>query len=276
MSDGTVRIIAGLLEARSGQQLAVSRRWRIETALRPLMQERGFATLDGLVAGLLNDAGGLADAVVDALLNNETYFFRDLASFRQVESRALTRLAAARAATRRLRVWSAGCSTGQEAYTLAMLFAEAPAQWAGWRIDIVATDLSRAAIARARYGEYSQLEIQRGLPVGLMLRYFTSDGDMWRIDPALARMVRFHVHNLVDRPPGGPFDLILCRNVLFYLTPDVRRLVYGRLASAIAPDGGLMLGAGETVLGNSDAFVSDFECRGIYRPRIEVPAARTG
>ncbi len=277
MSDLSLRVLADLLEARSGQRLADGRRWRLDVTLGPLLRERGYRNLDQLVAALVADGHGrLADAVVDALLNNETFFFRDAAAFALVEQRALVRLAAARADAKRLRIWSAGCSTGQEAFSLAMIFADAAERWRGWQIDIIGTDLSRTAIARARAGLYSQFEIQRGLPVGSMLRHFRQEGDGWRIDPALARTVHFQVRNIVDPPPGGAFDLILCRNLLFYLLPAMRKLACARLAAAIAPDGALMLGAGETVIGNTDAFVSDYEARGLYRPRVSVPEPRPG
>ena len=209
MSESARRILSDLLEARSGQKLAHERRWRLDVALGPLLRERCYRGLDQLVAALIPDGHGeLAAAVVDALLNNETFFFRDTNSFALMENRALVRLAAARADVRRLRIWSAGCSTGQEAYSLAMMFANAAERWKDWKIDIVATDLSRSAIAQARAGTYSQFEIQRGLPVGDMLRHFTKQGERWCVAPGIARAVRFQVHNIVDPAPGGLFDLI--------------------------------------------------------------------
>ena len=151
ISDGAVRILAGLLTARTGQQLSVGRRWRIEAALRPLMAEHAAPSLDLLVGKIVSgEHPRLADEAIEALLNHETFFYRDIAAFRQLEAQGLMRLHAARAATKRLRVWSAGCSTGQETYTLAMMFADRPDRWAGWTIDILGTDLSPVAVARAR------------------------------------------------------------------------------------------------------------------------------
>jgi chemotaxis protein methyltransferase CheR len=272
ISDGAVRILAGLLEARTGQQLAAGRRWRIDAALRPLLQGFGAPTLEALALRIVSGAEPhLTDAVIEALLNHETFFYRDVRSFHLLAEQGLGRLHEARRAERRLRVWSAGCSTGQEVYTLAMLFADQPERWAGWQIEIFGTDLSAAAIARARAGRYSQFEIQRGLPVVQMLRCFDQRGDDWYVAEDLRRAVSFRTHNLVEAPPAGRFDVILCRNVLLYFSADVRRLVFGRLASAIAPDGLLMLGAGETVMGQTDQFVSDFACRGFFRRRIENP-----
>lgn len=276
ISDGSIHILAGLLEARTGQQLSVGRRWRIETALRPLLQNLGIASLDELAGRVVSGREPrLAQTVVEALLNHETFFFRDIAAFRQLGEIGFGRLHAARRADRRLRIWSAGCSTGQEAFSLAMMIADRPDRWSGWTVDILATDLSPGAVARARSGRYSQFEIQRGLPITQMLRRFEQRGEHWHVDEKLRGAVRFQVHNLLEAPPAGQFDLVLCRNVLLYFSTDVRRLVFGRIASAIAPDGLLMLGAGETVMGQTDQFVSDFECRGLYRPRIEIdpPAA---
>ncbi len=274
ISDGAVRILAGLLTARTGQQLSVGRRWRVEAALRPLMAQHAVPSLDLLVGRIVSgEHPRLADDAIEALLNHETFFFRDIAAFRQFEEQGLTRLHVARADSKRLRVWSAGCSTGQEAYTLAMMFADRPDRWAGWTIDILGTDLSPAAVARARAGRYSQFEIQRGLPVAQMLRRFDQKGDEWQASSVLRDAVRFRVHNLLGVPPAGLFDVVLCRNVLLYFSADVRGLVFGRIASAMPDDGLLMLGAGETVIGHTDRFVSDYGCRGCYRKRIDDPVA---
>jgi chemotaxis protein methyltransferase CheR len=276
VNDASSRILAGLLEARTGQQLTMSRRWRIETALRSLMREREIHSLDQLVATLV--AGrepALADAVVEALLNNETYFFRDRLPFDLLLGPALTRLERARAATRKLAIWCAGCSTGQEAYSLALSFAEQKIRWQGWTIDILGTDVSRSAIDQARGGVYSQFEVQRGLPVMQMMRWFEeAPGLTWRIATELQRAVRFQVHSLVEPPPHpGRFDIILCRNVLLYFSPAMRRMAFARLAEASAEDGVLVLGAGETVIGQSDEFISDPECRGLYVRRTREPVA---
>jgi chemotaxis protein methyltransferase CheR len=269
MSDASSRILAGLLESRTGQQLTVSRRWRIETALQPLMRERGLGSLDELVAALVaRRDDSLADAVVEGLLNNETFFFRDRQSFEQLLGPALHRLEAVRRRQRRLGIWCAGCSTGQEAYSLAMHFAEQKARWAGWTIDIIGTDVSGGAIEQARGGVYSQFEVQRGLSVMQMMRWFEElPGAAWRIAPELRRAVRFETASLLAaEPPAKGFDVILCRNVLLYFSPEARRTAFARLASAAADDAVLMLGAGETVIGQTEAFVSDPECRGLYLP----------
>jgi chemotaxis protein methyltransferase CheR len=269
VSDSSRRILASLLEARTGQQLSMNRRWRIDTALAAIVRARGFASVDQLVSRLVSGReAALSEQVIEALLNNETYFFRDRLPFDLLLGGPLKRLEQARSAEKRLSIWCAGCSTGQEAYSLAMSFADEPARWQGWKIDITGTDLSRAAIERARAGIYSQFEVQRGLPVTQMIRWFEElGGGDWRVSPKLRERVRFDVRNLIEPPPHpGRFDIILCRNVLLYFAPDMRRLAFGRLAEACQGDGTLMLGAGETVIGQTERFVSDPDCRGLYLP----------
>jgi chemotaxis protein methyltransferase CheR len=267
ISDSSSRILAGLLEARTGQQLTMSRRWRIETALSTLLRERGIATLDELITILvMGKEPGLSQQVVEALLNNETYFFRDRAPFDVLQRHALPELAQRRHKSKRLRIWSAGCSTGQEVYSLAMLFAEDPEQWRGWTIDILGTDVSNGCVDRARAGSYSQFEVQRGLGINQMIKWFEECPDGWRAVEALRKPVRFQVHNLLEPSPHpGGFDIVLCRNVLLYLSPEKKALAFERIAGAMAEDGWLMLGAGETVIGQTSKLGADIKVRGLYR-----------
>jgi chemotaxis protein methyltransferase CheR len=267
VSDSSSRILAGLLEARTGQQLTMNRRWRIETALSALLRERGISTLDELITILvMGKEPGLSNQVVEALLNNETYFFRDRSPFDLLSRHALPELAKKRHSTRKIRIWSAGCSTGQEVYSIAMLFAEDPAQWRGWTVDILGSDVSETVVDRARRGLYTQFEVQRGLGINQTIRWFEECPDGWRAVEDLRKSVRFQVHNILEPPPHpGDFDIVLCRNVLLYLTGDKRTLAFERLASAMAPDGWLMLGAGETVIGQTNRFGADVNARGLYR-----------
>jgi chemotaxis protein methyltransferase CheR len=267
VSDSSSRILASLLEARTGQQLTMSRRWRIETALASLLRDRGIASLDELITILvMGREPGLSNQVVEALLNNETYFFRDRAPFDLLARHALPTLAKRRESCRNIRIWSAGCSTGQEAYSLAMLFAESQPAWRDWTIDILATDVSSSVIDRARSGIYTQFEVQRGLGINQTIRWFEEVENGWRVVEPLRKPVRFQVHNLLEQPPHpGTFDIILCRNVLLYLSAEKRTLAFERLASALAPDGWLMLGAGETVIGQTRKLTSDTGARGLYR-----------
>jgi len=277
VSDSSSRILAGLLEARTGQQLTMSRRWRIETALAALLRERAIPTLDELITILvMGREPSLATQVVEALLNNETYFFRDRTPFDLLSKATLPKLVQRRQ-SKRLRIWSAGCSTGQEAYSLAMLFAEDPLRWAGWTIDILGTDVSESAVRRAREGVYSQFEVQRGLGINQMIRWFEETDNGWRAVEPLRRMVRFQVQNLLEPPPHpGQFDIVLCRNVLLYLNAERRGLIFDRIAGAMEPDGWLMLGAGETVIGQTRRFEADPEARGLYRPIGIADERRSG
>ena len=188
----------------------------------------------------------------------------------------LPELAQRRAKSKRLRIWSAGCSTGQEVYSLAMLFAEEPEKWRGWTIDILGTDVSTGCIDRARDGTYSQFEVQRGLGINQMIKWFEECADGWRAVEPLRKPVRFQVHNLLEPPPHpGDFDIVLCRNVLLYLSPEKKTLAFERLAGAMAEDGWLMLGAGETVIGQTNRLGADINARGLYRLPATAAASKS-
>ncbi len=262
-------IIARLFEEATGQVLSEDRLWRVETTLIPFCKARGIETV-GLLANRMQRASEreLAADVIDALLNNETSFFRDPVAFAQLADHILPELARRKAASKRLRIWSAACSTGQEAVSLAILLAEQPHLWADWHIEILATDISRAAIQRARDGIYSQFEVQRGLAIRRLLDRFDPVLDQgWWVKPDIAKNISFARHNLVGPPPAGePFDLILCRNALLYFAPGRRGQLLEGLSKAIAPQGVLLLGAGETATGVSDRFVIDPILPATYRP----------
>lgn len=254
--------IAALLEQRTGQQIAASRAWRLETSLKPLLRDRGLASLDELVTALaLSIDGRLAEQVIDLLLNQETSFFRDALVLEMVADAVVSLRAGA--GNRRVRVWSSGCSTGQEPLSLAMLLEERGL--GSDAVDLVATDVSDAAIQRARAGRFSQFEIQRGLSVRRMMRWFDGDESEWTASPELLRRVQFRRQNLVTEPaPAGQFDLVLCRNVLLYFPAEVRRTVFDRVAGALRGGGLLVLGAGETVIGQTDRFKPSPQWRGLY------------
>lgn len=261
---GALTVLAALLESRTGQQIAANRIWRVETTLKPLMRERDIAGLDALVSDILDGRHpDLADTVVDALLNQESFFYRDAAVFDTIAAAvdALDALALGR----RVRIWSAGCANGQEPLSLAMLFAEREEAGGAPAPEIVATDVSDAALARARAGRYSQFEIQRGLPIRRMMRWFDQASEDWVAKPDLVRRIQFKRHNLVgDPPPIGRFDVVLCRNVLLYLSAPHRAQVFERMAEVIRPGGLLVLGAGETVIGQTRAFTPSGRFKGFY------------
>ncbi|MGB7373873.1 CheR family methyltransferase [Pontixanthobacter sp.] len=256
VSEVSFRIVADLLEARTGQQLTRNRQWRIGSALAGVFREHGISNVDQLVCLLANPGSGpLAQQVVEALLNNETYFFRDRSAFDLLEQRIFPALAEKRARSKRLSIWSAGCSTGQEALSLAMIFAGQANKWAGWHIDIVGTDISQQAVITAQTGLYTQFEIQRGLGVTQMLSHFTETDRGWYASPELRRMVRFK-HKSILEPSHAiqRFDLVLCRNVLLYFGQRARLQAFDQIAAQMADDGTLMLGAGETTVGRTDIF----------------------
>ena len=275
LEDASHTVIADLLQSRTGQTLSESRRWRISTALSGLFREFGIENVDQL-ACMLERPGEhrLATRVVEALLNNETYFFRDHAYFATLANTVLPELAKRRSATRKLSIWSAGCSTGQEVLSLAMNFCEQPARWADWTIEILGTDISSKAIAQAKSGCFSQFEIQRGISVAQMLNFFSETPAGWQVNDRVLSLTRFEQRNILDAAPlPGQFDLVLCRNCLLYFDPETRRAAFDRLAGGIASDGYLMLGAGETVVGQTERFEPSSCGSAIYEPKA---ASRAG
>lgn len=272
LNAGAAAVFASLLEARTGQRLSPDRTWRIETALRPLLAALELETVEQLLCRLLDGQDRtVGDRIVDTLLNQETSFFRDGAA---IENAARFVIDAASTASRRPRVWCAACATGQEPLSLAMVFGEQ----AGVTPELIATDVSSAAITRARTGVYSHFEVQRGLAIRRMMRWFSGGDDgSWTASPELLAAVAYRRQNLVADPaPAGQFDLILCRNVLFYLAPPLREGVLAKLHGALSADGLLLLGAGETVIGQTDLLRPSGRARGFYEraDRDEAVAAR--
>lgn len=261
-SQAAINVLTALLEARTGQQISAYRSWRLDTALKPLLRARNLATLDQLVTQLLQGTDRqIGDHIVDALVNQETSFFRDAQVFEMLADAIL----GAERDGRRARIWCAGCSTGQEPLSLAMQFAERRESNGAPMPEIVATDVSDAAITRARSGRFSQFEIQRGLPVRRMIRWFDATGADWVAKPDLLSLVTFRRLNLVsDQPPPGQFDIVLCRNVLLYLSTDTKRQVFPKIAAALKPRGLFVMGAGETVIGQTRLFEPSKRFRGLY------------
>jgi chemotaxis protein methyltransferase CheR len=261
------------LRERSGLVLSADKQYLVESRLLPIARKAGLANLGELVAALRGgDREGLMTAVVEAMTTNETFFFRDKVPFENFRTAILPALLAARRATRRIRIWSAASSTGQEPYSLAMTIKELEGTLAGWRFEIVATDLVSSILEKAQAGIYSQFEVQRGLPIQLLVKYFSKIGDMWQIAPEVRAMVKFRQLNLLsDFSSLGLFDLIFCRNVLIYFDQDTKTSVLNRLGRVIAADGYLVLGAAETVVGLTDSFRTVPELRGLYAPNVRPP-----
>jgi chemotaxis protein methyltransferase CheR len=265
-TDSVYKLLSDLLEEVTGQTLPPNRHSRAEMALKPILRQYGIADMVklGYTLGQRQNPT-LARDCVETMVNNETCFFRDQANFALLTGPVLDHIRAHRSATRRIRIWSSACSTGQEAYSLALAFAENAEKWRGWDVQIVATDVSQSAISQARAGRYSQFEIQRGMPVMMMLKHFTQEGEEWVAKNSLRQMINFGEHNLLNQAlQYGQFDVILCRNVLMYLSESNRRRVFGQLSKALAADGILVLGAAETVIGQSEEFCASRDFRGFY------------
>ena len=237
------------LRNASGLSLDEDKRYLIEDRLQPLLRDAKLNGLNDLTPLLqANARSDFARSVAEALTINETSFFRDKALFQTFADFLLPKLIVARASRRKLRIWCAGCSTGQEPYSLAMLIDERMRQLSGWQIEIVATDLSRPVVELARRGRYSQFEVQRGLPVTLLLRYFQRAGESWQIGDYLRAKVAFSTLNLMeDFGDFGRFDIIFCRNVLIYFDAATKADVLGKLSDALMDDGVLALGGAERI-----------------------------
>lgn len=265
-----------LLSRTSGLSLDSEKAYLAESRLQPIIQKAGLNDLGTLVKRLLSGADAeLVRDVVEAMTTNETFFFRDRVPFDNFRNVILPKLLQARKGMRQIRIWCAACSTGQEPYSLAMLLDAEAHKLSGWAVDILATDLSRNVIAAAREGVYTQFEMQRGLPISQLLRYFRQEGDHWRINEHLRSRVRFEEFNLLANYAAlGRFDVIFCRNVLIYFDVPTKQNVLNRMAQILCPDGYLMLGAAESVVGLTDAFVAHEEHHSINILRAASRAPR--
>jgi chemotaxis protein methyltransferase CheR len=261
-----------LLQKRSGLALSGEKQYLLESRLLPVARRAGLAGIPEIAARLRQGgAQALEDAVVEAMTTNESFFFRDKTPFEAFVQVMLPTIAAARPAGQPIRVWCAAASTGQEPFSLAMALRENPRAAAGRRVEIIATDLSSDVLARARSGLYSQFEVQRGLPIQLLVKYFSKQDDHWLISSDIRSMVEFRKLNLLSSFAGlGRLDIVFCRNVLIYFGPKTKVDVLGRIAGVLAPDGYLVLGAAETVMGVSDVFRPVAERRGLYA--VNLPA----
>ncbi len=249
MTPAQFAFLTEFLKQRSGLAIGEDKRYLVEARLAPLARVRGLASLGDLIEGLRKGLDlDLGNAVIEAMTTNETFFFRDGSPFQALSEVMLPKLIAARSSERRLRIWSAACSTGQEPYSIAMTLDQHAAALAGWNIEIVATDLSSEVVAKAKAGLFTQFEVQRGLAIRVMLANFVQDGDKWRISEALRRRVQFRTLNLLrDFSTLGRFDIVFCRNVLIYFDVATKRDVLARTARQTADDGYLVLGAAESV-----------------------------
>jgi len=256
-----------LLKDQSGLDLSADKQYLIESRLLPLARKAGLAGIPELVAKMKGGSSSHIAQVVEAMTTNETFFFRDKVPFDHFRDTIMPEVLKARAARKSVRIWCAAGSTGQEPYSLAMCLKEMSGQLAGWRTEIVATDLSNEVLEKSKAGIYSQFEVQRGLPIQMLVKYFKQSGETWQVNPELRAMVQHRQLNLLhDFSQLGTFDVIFCRNVLIYFDQDTKINIFNRLARSMEGDGFLVLGAAETVVGLTDTFKPFPDKRGLYRP----------
>jgi chemotaxis protein methyltransferase CheR len=261
------------LKDHSGLDLSADKQYLIESRLLPLARRAGLSGIGDLVQKMKGGSAPFNTQAVEAMTTNETFFFRDKVPFEHFRDLIMPQLLSSRANRKTVRIWCAAGSTGQEPYSLAMSLKEMGAQLAGWRVEIIATDLSQEVLEKSRAGLYSQFEVQRGLPIQMLVKYFKQVGELWQINADIRAMVQHRQLNLLhDFSQLGVFDVIFCRNVLIYFDQETKAQAFSRLAKAMEPDGFFMLGAAETVAGLTTVFKPVAERRGVYRPN-EVRAA---
>lgn len=271
--------ISRLIKSKSGLVLSQDKTYLLESRLMPIARKRGLKDLTDLIGTIRGGDRALVEEVVDAMTTNESFFFRDTKPFDQFRHAVLPHMIKSRASKKHLRIWCAAASSGQEPYSLAMILDEFKSQLAGWRIEIIGTDISREILTKARAGLYSQFEVQRGLPIGLLVKYFQKKDDQWQISSDIRSKVQYKEFNLLDDfRPLGQFDIVYCRNVLIYFDQPTKSDVLARISALMPDDGFLFLGGAETVLGISDKFKPLARQRGIYQlsrpgvPEIDLAA----
>lgn len=267
LNDMDSKFLCQMIRDRSGILLTQEKSYLIESRLLPIIRDNGFKNLSELVLALKSGRSGLATQVINAIVTHETYFYRDQKPFDIIKQTLLPILAASREKSMRpLRIWCAACSSGQEPYSIAFLWKESHLSQTPLKLEILATDISAPVIDRAKLGVYSQFEIQRGLPIQTLVKHFKQTEGEWQVDVNIRNMVKFQIHNLLDDPKAfGKFDIILCRNVLIYFDPLTKSRILTSLSQVLQPDGYVMLGGAETVLGITDIFESLEGLRGVYK-----------
>jgi chemotaxis protein methyltransferase CheR len=258
--------VAQLLRKRAGIVLTGDKMYLLESRLAPLARKEGLPSIDDLIHVVrARREERLIGQVVDVMTTNETFFFRDKTPFEHLKDAILPALAQARRGSR-IRIWCAACSTGQEAYSIAMMLDQNPELTQGVPVEIVATDISDRCLERARQGLFTQFEVQRGLPIQMLMHYFTQQDDHWRISERLRNNVTFRKQNLIEPTASlGKFDVVFCRNVLLYFDGPTKTDVLDRIGQQLNPGGFLTLGAAESVVGLSTSFEATQDRRGLYK-----------
>jgi len=254
------------LRDKSGMALGDDKLYLLESRLSPVMRKWMFGNLEEMARALrLTPDKKLVSEVINAMVTNETLFFRDDRPFKHFRTNMLPSLLEARKQKKSIRVWSAACSTGQEPYSIAMTALETIPRAEVWNVEILGTDISEHALNQAMKGEYTQFEIQRGLPMQMAMKYFQQQGQGWRVNDKIRSMIRYEAFNLLDRMEKfGSFDVIFCRNVLIYFDEATKKHVLDNLISRLAPDGYLFLGGAESVINICPNLKAHPDCPGLY------------
>lgn len=248
--------VATLLRERCALVLEPGKEYLIKSRLTPLAQRHGMESIGKLLERLRERSGsGLVTEVVEAMVTTETSFFRDIHPFETLKKIVLPKVIDARGTLRQLNIWCAASSSGQEPYSVAILLKEYFPELAGWRINLSATDISQEMLTRSRAGRYSQVEVNRGLPTPLLLKWFRQEAGSWQLDEQIRGMINFTQLNLAQPWPAMPrWDLVFLRNVMIYFDVHVKKEILGRVSRVLSPDGYLLLGGAETTLNLDDSF----------------------
>lgn len=266
MNSQDFEFVSQLLRKRAGIVLTGDKMYLLESRLAPLARKEGLPSIDDLIHVVrARREERLINQVVDVMTTNETFFFRDKTPFEHLKEAIFPVLAQARRGSR-IRIWCAASSTGQEPYSIAMMLDQNPALTGGVPVEIIATDISDRCLERARQGLFTQFEVQRGLPVQMLMHYFTQQDDHWRISERLRQMVSFRKLNLMDPAYNlGRFDVVFCRNVLIYFDVPTKAEVLDRIAGSMNPGGFMLMGAAESIVGMTQSFDVTQDRRGLYK-----------
>lgn len=260
-----------MLYDKSGLVVSSDKGYLLESRLSPVVKKHGLTDLGGLADKIRANDKPIIEQVVEAMTTNETSFFRDQKPFDKFRDLVMPALLANKPVGSTIKIWSAACSSGQEPYTLAMTIKENAVKWGSYKFEILATDLSKDILAIAKAGQYSQFEIQRGMPITLLVKYFTQKGETWVIKDDIKNMVQFQPFNLLDSMDAlGPFDVVFCRNVLIYFDQVSKGVILAKIHKRLAKHGFLFLGGAETVLGITDVFKPIAAERGVYVPHDTI------
>lgn len=275
MTPAEFDFLKNFLKARSGLVLSNDKQYLVESRLLPIARDSKLETLSVLIQTLKKGGNkSLETDVVEAMTTNESFFFRDKTPFDHFKETMLPAMLQVRAARKQIKIWCAAASTGQEPYSLGICLQEAAAKVGGWRIRILGTDLSQEVLEKAKTGLYSQFEVQRGLPIQLLLKYFDQKGDMWQINAAMRAMIEWKKLNLLENFSHiGEFDIVFCRNVLIYFDQETKTEILERIAKVLPDDGYLVLGAAETVVGLTDSFKPVAGKRGLFQKKQAAQTA---